>query len=167
MPNVAATSKQWCPKVMDPMGTGAARPYATEMRHWLDDVFPHSWTGSRGSVEWAPWSLDLKQIAFCILGVPEGTGVCSHSALHLNMLSMLNKIGLNVARDKKILLVPDFSYTLKERSSVCTLRFYFITEWKRSHVPLRVVNGFPLLFQTNNGTNNRFLKDICVHLGGT
>jgi hypothetical protein len=58
------------------MQDGAPPHYATTVRHWLDDMFPHRWIGRRGPVEWAPGSPDLNPLDFAFWGIPEGTGVC-------------------------------------------------------------------------------------------
>jgi hypothetical protein len=95
---------------MDPMGTASATTFATEMHHWLADVFPHSWAGV------ARWSehhdhLTSNRLDFVFGGFLK----IPVYAPTLHSTSMLSKIGLNMTSDKKILIDPDFSYTLKEQ----------------------------------------------------
>jgi hypothetical protein len=50
------------------MQDGAPPHYATAVRHWLDDMFPHRWIERRGPVEWAPRSPDLNTLDFAFWG---------------------------------------------------------------------------------------------------
>lgn len=47
---------------------GAPAHYATAVRDWLNDTFPH-WIGRRGHVEWSPRSPDLSPLDFFFWGM--------------------------------------------------------------------------------------------------